>query len=93
MGRSQQSLPIYNQILAALPRKTFEFLAPNLEIVSLVAVVSFIGVGEMVHGNEIKREVTESGKVSVVESVLLSPAAEDCVPYQYPTCITISFNN
>jgi CRP-like cAMP-binding protein len=37
MGRSQQSLPISNRILAALPRKTYDFLAPHLEIVLLTA--------------------------------------------------------
>ena len=37
MGRSQQSLPTYNQILMALSRKTFELLAPHLEIVPLAA--------------------------------------------------------
>jgi CRP-like cAMP-binding protein len=35
MARSQQSPPIYNQILAALPRKTYDFLAPHLEVVPL----------------------------------------------------------
>src|ERR1051325_11433247 len=37
MGRSQQSLPISNRILAALPRKTYDVLAPHLENVLLTA--------------------------------------------------------